>query len=127
MGVEEDQTGCNVGSVGIANGYQSLRAETVSVRSRHDGLRQLVSPELEILDVKHAFGDPAKETGHAILRDSCLAPRGVQRQARVFISRGKRSLWFAKTLSVCIFNSLDHCYSQADCDTSRPCSPSSRS
>jgi hypothetical protein len=37
------------------------------------------------------------------------------------------SLWFAKTLSVCIFNSLDHCYSQPDCDTSRPCSPSLRS
>ena len=36
-------------------------------------------------------------------------------------------VWFAKTLSVCIFNSLDHCYSQADCDTSHPCSPSSRS
>jgi hypothetical protein len=36
-------------------------------------------------------------------------------------------LWFAKTLSVCIFNSLDHCYSQPDCDMSRPCSPSSPS
>ena len=37
------------------------------------------------------------------------------------------ALWFAKTLSVCIFNSVDHCYSQADCDTSGPCSLSSRS
>jgi hypothetical protein len=41
-------------------------------------------------------------------------------------TEGYMDLWFAKTLSECIFNSLDHCYSQADCDTSRPCSPSSR-
>ena len=36
----------------------------------------------------------------------------------IWIFREKTHVWFAKTLSVCIFNSLDHCYSQADCDTS---------
>jgi hypothetical protein len=89
MGVEEDQTGCNVGSVGIANGYQSLRAETVSVRSRHDELRQLISPELEILDVKHAFGDPAKETGHAILRDFASHPEECSARPE-FISKRQK-------------------------------------
>src|SRR5271169_4746753 len=38
VGVKQDQTGCDVCSIGIANGDQLLRADVISLRSRFNEL-----------------------------------------------------------------------------------------
>jgi hypothetical protein len=94
MWVEQNQTGCDVRPVGITNGNQFLRAEMVSLRSLFDELYQLLCPVLKVLDIENSFGDPAKETGHAILQNFAPNPEECSTGPQ-FVSQGQKVILVA--------------------------------
>src|SRR5215469_13668410 len=96
VGMEQNQTGTDVGPIGITNDNQLLPAKTVSFRGSIDELCQLLCAKLEILDIKNSLGKAPEEARHPVLEDlatdsekCCPRPQFMaQRQKVILVTTG---------------------------------------
>src|SRR5215469_2349571 len=69
VGVEQNQTGADVGPIRITNDNQLLPAKTVSFPGSIDELCQLLCAKLEVLHIKNPLGKAPEKARHPVLED----------------------------------------------------------